>query len=163
MRFKPQAANDYERRVTRRRKDGYDVSMEEMQPPRVAKTARFPRRRNYCGWRMHHAGTKTRVTKTAAKKSESTDQDSQQQRSFVICKPSYIDFIQRNIPPLTIKSHGPKSRQAKGQDRAQEVRICKHLTATGGLATDSFCHLGAQDPLVLRLATESSSPRRLLC
>jgi hypothetical protein len=95
MRFKPQAANDYERRVTRRRKDGYDVSMEEMQPPRVAKTARFPRRRNYCGWRMHHAGTKTRVTKTAAKKSESTDQDSQQQRSFVICKPSYIDFIQR--------------------------------------------------------------------
>jgi hypothetical protein len=95
MRFKPQAANDYERRVTRRRKDGYDVSMEEMQPPRVAKTARFPRRRNYCGWRMHHAGTKTRVTKTAAKKSESTDQDSQQQRSFVIRKPSYIDFIQR--------------------------------------------------------------------
>jgi hypothetical protein len=44
---------------------------------------------------MHHAGTKTRVTKTAAKKSESTDQDSQQQRSFVIRKPSYIDFIQR--------------------------------------------------------------------
>jgi hypothetical protein len=104
MRFKPQAANDYERRVTRRRKDGYDVSMEEMQPPRVAKTARFPRRRNYCGWRMHHAGTKTRVTKTAAKKSESTDQDSQQQRSFGIRKPSYIDFIQRNIPPLTIET-----------------------------------------------------------
>jgi hypothetical protein len=115
---------------------------------------------------MHHAGNKNAGDKNLRQRTAKA-----QTKIVSDCRePEFCDsqaIIHRLYPKKYSSSHnlnhGPKSRQAEGQDRAQEVRICEDPTTTKNLATDSFCHLGAQDPLVLRLATESSSPRRLLC
>jgi hypothetical protein len=110
------------------------------------------------------AGTKNAGDKklaTERRTAKRTDHCLQLQRTFVFGVQAILDFIQKNNSSSHNQSNnGPRYRQAKGQDRTQEVRTCE---LPPPLMTDSFCFLGAQDPLVLRLATESSSPRRLLC
>jgi hypothetical protein len=137
------------------------VAMEEMRGCKNGQDCPLPQTEKLL--RMHHAGNKNAGDKNLRQrraKAQTRIVSSRLQRSFVLTKPyttlskeyssSYNKAMAQNPVKQKVKTEPKKCVSAKS-------------TATQDSTTDSFSHLGAQDPLVLRLATESSNPRRLLC